>query len=90
MKCEIIRDLMPLHLDGLTSEESDQAIKEHLNGCEPCKEILEQMKQETEVKPEEVKKEESVFDDPEQPVIKEPAPEPEADPEPEGGVNDGN
>ena len=48
MKCEIIRDLMPLHLDGLTSEESDQAIKEHLNGCEPCKEILEQMKRETE------------------------------------------
>ena len=43
-----------------------------------------------EVKKEEVKKEESVFDDPEQPVIKEPAPEPEADPEPEGGTNDGN
>ena len=41
-------------------------------------------------KKEEVKKEESVFDDPEQPVIKEPAPEPEADPEPEGGANDGN
>ena len=41
-------------------------------------------------KQEEVKKEESVFDDPEQPVIKEPAPEPEADPEPEGGANDGN
>ena len=36
------------------------------------------------------KKEESVFDDPEQPVIKEPAPEPETDPEPEGGANDGN
>ena len=41
-------------------------------------------------KKEEVKKEESVFDDPEQPVIKEPAPEPEADTEPEGGANDGN
>lgn len=41
-------------------------------------------------KKEEVKKEESVFDDPEQPVIKEPALEPEADPEPEGGANDGN
>ena len=35
-------------------------------------------------KKEEIKKEESVFDDPEQPMIKEP------DPEPEGGVNDGN
>lgn len=41
-------------------------------------------------KKEEVKKEESVFDDPEQPVVKESEPEPEADPEPEGGNNDGN
>ena len=30
------------------------------------------------------------MNDPEQPVIKEPAPEPEADPEPEGGANDGD
>ena len=41
-------------------------------------------------KKEETKKEESVFDDPEQPVVKGSDPEPEADPEPEGGVNDGN
>jgi hypothetical protein len=41
-------------------------------------------------KKEETKKEESVFDDPEQPVVKESEPEPEADPEPEGGNNDGN
>ena len=56
MKCEIIRDLMPMYLDGLTSKESNEAIGEHLDGCEPCKEMLEQMKQETEVKTEEVKK----------------------------------
>lgn len=41
-------------------------------------------------KKEEVKKEESVFDDPEQPVVKESDPEPEADPAPEGGNDDGN
>ena len=56
MKCEIIRDLMPLYLDGLTSEESNGAIREHLDGCESCKKILEQMQRETTVKPEETKK----------------------------------
>lgn len=55
MKCEIIRDLMPMYLEGLTSEESNQAIAEHLDGCEPCKKMLEQMKQETTVKTEETK-----------------------------------
>ena len=56
MKCEIIRDLMPLYLDGLTSEESNGAIREHLDGCESCKKILEQMQRETTVKTEETKK----------------------------------
>ena len=43
-------------------------------------------------KKEDVKKEESVFDDPEKQIIAEadPDPEPEADPEPEGGVENGN
>ena len=41
-------------------------------------------------KKEEVKKEESVFDDPEQPVVKGSEPDPEPDPEPEGGNDDGN
>lgn len=56
MKCEIIRDLLPLYLDRLTSEESNQAILEHLDGCEPCKEILGQMQEEMETKTEETKK----------------------------------
>lgn len=56
MKCEIIRDLMPLYLDGLTSEESNGAIREHLDGCESCKKMLEQMQRETTVKTEETKK----------------------------------
>ena len=40
------------------------------------------------VKKEETKKEESVFDDPEQPVVKGSDSEPEADPESEGGDPD--
>lgn len=34
--CEIIRDLLPSYMDGLTSEESNQAVEEHLKECEEC------------------------------------------------------
>ena len=30
MKCEMIRDLLPLYIDGLTSKESNQEIEKHL------------------------------------------------------------
>ena len=36
MKCEIIRDLLPLYIDGLTSIESNQEIEKHLKNCEEC------------------------------------------------------
>lgn len=58
MKCEIIRDLFPSYLDGLTSEESNREIVRHLEDCAPCGEILEQMQQEMEGKAENEKKEE--------------------------------
>ena len=31
--CELIRDLLPLYVDGLTSEASNREIKEHLETC---------------------------------------------------------
>lgn len=45
MKCEIIRDLLPSYLDGLTSEESNQAVEEHLKECEACMAYLQTMKE---------------------------------------------
>ena len=33
MKCEMIRDLLPLYIDGLTSEESNKEIDKHLKTC---------------------------------------------------------
>lgn len=36
MKCDIIRDLLPLYIDGLTSEESNAEIESHLAQCEDC------------------------------------------------------
>ncbi|MDD6220372.1 MAG: zf-HC2 domain-containing protein [Clostridia bacterium] len=38
--CEIIRDLLPLYLDGVCSEESRQTVDEHLKSCESCNEEL--------------------------------------------------
>ena len=34
MKCEIIRDLLPLYCDGLCSEASKQEIEAHVAQCE--------------------------------------------------------
>ena len=33
MKCEIIRDLLPSYVDGLTSEESNREITAHVAEC---------------------------------------------------------
>ena len=45
MKCEIIKDLLPSYIDELTSEVSNEAVKEHLSECESCRAYYEEMKQ---------------------------------------------
>ena len=57
MKCEIIRDLLPSYIDGLTSNESNFEIEEHLNNCKQCKEVFEEMKSEITAENIEVNKE---------------------------------
>ena len=47
--CNIIKDLLPLYVDGITSKESTQLIVEHLAECKNCKEALENMKEEIRV-----------------------------------------
>ena len=39
MKCEVIRDLFPSYIDGLTSEESNELIEEHLEECRSAENI---------------------------------------------------
>jgi len=46
MKCEIIKDLLPSYIEGLTSVESNSEIENHLEGCAQCRETLEAMKSE--------------------------------------------
>lgn len=43
MHCDTIRDLLPLYADGLTSQASNLLIEEHIQVCEECKAMLEQM-----------------------------------------------
>ena len=55
MKCCIVKDLLPGYIDGLTSEETNMEIKEHLESCADCRTIYEQMSAElpSELTPEE-------------------------------------
>ena len=43
-ECSIVRDLMPLYVEGLVSEETEDFIREHLSSCESCRNELESMK----------------------------------------------
>lgn len=43
LNCNIIRDLLPLYIEKLTSDESNEIIEEHLSSCDDCKQIYEQM-----------------------------------------------
>ncbi len=62
LSCEVIRDLFPSYIDGLTSEASNQEIEEHLQECEECRQLLTSMKDAEEAfAPEESEKKEIDF-----------------------------
>ena len=41
--CDLIRDLLPLYLDGVCSDASRRAVKAHLAGCADCRRALAEM-----------------------------------------------
>lgn len=43
-KCDVIKDLLPLYVDGICSEESRKLVSNHLNCCEECLKLYELMK----------------------------------------------
>lgn len=47
--CNIIKDLLPLYIDGIASKETIKLVDEHLAECKNCKEALENMKEEIRV-----------------------------------------
>ncbi|MGN0132514.1 MAG: DUF4825 domain-containing protein [Lachnospiraceae bacterium] len=42
--CEVIRDLLPSYIDGLTSDITNAEIKTHMKECASCKDVLDAMK----------------------------------------------
>lgn len=43
MKCYIVKDLLPNYIDGLTGREATEDVKKHLETCEDCSAVYEQM-----------------------------------------------
>ena len=45
MDCNVIKDLLPLYVDECCSEESTRLVAEHLDTCESCRKIYDQMRE---------------------------------------------
>ena len=43
MNCNVVKDLIPLYIDGCCSEESQKLVDEHIKNCAACKKLLEDM-----------------------------------------------
>ncbi len=54
--CNIILDLLPLSIDQMVCEETDQVIREHLLECESCRRIYEEMSKEIDITSEKKKR----------------------------------
>ena len=56
LACEVVRDLLPLYVDGMVSDVSKKSIDTHLGHCTECNEIYHDMAShlETETPPSEV------------------------------------
>lgn len=48
-ECSIVRDLLPLYMEGMVSEETADFVGEHLAACQPCQEEYQQLKQPTDL-----------------------------------------
>ena len=45
ISCNIIRDILPLYLDGVVSDDTRQMVEEHLRTCDQCREEAVALKQ---------------------------------------------
>lgn len=44
MDCKVVQELLPRYIAGLTSEETNRSVAEHLRECDSCRKIYEDMK----------------------------------------------
>ena len=49
MNCNIVKDLIPLYVDGCCSEESKKIVEEHIENCVECKKLFEDMKLQSDI-----------------------------------------
>ena len=49
--CDIVRDLMPLYVDDVCSDDSRKLIEDHINHCSKCQNELAAMKEPIECPP---------------------------------------
>lgn len=49
LSCNVIRDLLPLYYDGVSSNESGVLVEAHLTECEKCRAILNELRGEIEM-----------------------------------------
>ena len=45
ISCNIIKDILPLYLDGVVSDDTRQMVEEHLRTCDQCREEAVMLKQ---------------------------------------------
>ncbi len=45
MKCEVVRDLLPSYIDGLTSSVTNEEIEKHLGECVTCRQYYREMRE---------------------------------------------
>ena len=43
-ECEVIKDLLPGYIAGILSNDTEEAVNEHIDNCENCKKMLDRMK----------------------------------------------
>jgi len=44
--CALIKDILPLYMEHLTSQETNDAVEEHLDECKSCQDLYDSMKEE--------------------------------------------
>lgn len=50
-RCDDIQDLLPLYIDGLTSEDSSRLIEEHIASCPGCVKVLKRRRRQRWIRP---------------------------------------
>lgn len=48
-ECDIVKDLMPLYIDDVLSENSKIFVKNHMDSCESCKKYYEKLSNELKI-----------------------------------------